>query len=943
MAAATTMASLSHVASAQQERLEEVVITGIRSSMETSTAIKQQAGEIVESITAEDVGKLPDSNVAETLTRIPGVQGYRYGGEGASPVGEGSGLTVRGLSGQTASRLNGRTYFTAGSREFNIESAIPGMIAGIDVYKNPSAKHIEGAIGGLINIRTRRPLDMDEQVVSLAATAKYNDFTESTSPDLFGLVSNTWYLDDGSEMGLMFAANVQESHNRSDSTPANRGPYLRRAVRADSSEYEGLAGANQSYAGRNDVWYLADPTGNEDSSELMSTLTQSANVFQEDIYREREGYNAAFQWAPSDDFEVYVEGNYNLYNYNQEYQFLVLNDSRTIKDLETIDFDMTESLVDRNVNGGVDEVLAEQVLISGESLDSSFFSLGGESERPYETWLIASGFDWNISDKLNMTADLSYVEASQTQDSRNVQIDPKLGLTWDFARELYPDSRNPSNIQISGPDLSDPNNFVFNSYANVIHQNFDDDGLALQTDFTYDLDGFFHTLLFGARVATQESSYSSYNFTGQPLTDDGLPLASDHSNAVSVAEFPELYNIAPNDWIRNETDFPGGYLTYRSSALHSGVLSELFPLSGIPANGAIPENVTSRRHADERTAAAYLMGEFSTEDERIRGNVGVRVVETDIETRAWVVDSTGGESVVVPVDNSNSYVDVLPSLNVTYEMQEDLLLRFGYSKGMTRPNFGALVPSVTVDLLQGLGSGGNPDLEPLKADSYDISLEKYFGSASYASVALFTKEIDGFINGSQSCETVATAPAYNGTFDNSCPEGQYLLSRDVNAGDGNATGIELAAQTFFDFLPGIWQDFGVAASYTHVETDNPVEINGEVIDTPQAFQSDDSYSISALYEGEKTSARLVYSYRSEFIMTGVVPAPVSGRYIKGYGLLDASINYDLSDRYTISLSASNLTDEAPLRYIGEPGAVTTDLLTQYFVNGRNFSLSFRAN
>ena len=126
-------------APAGQESDTTVVVSGLRASARSALAVKRDTMEVVDSISAEDIGKLPDPNVAETLTRIPGVQGYRYGGEGASPVGNGSGLTIRGLSGQTASQVNGRTYFTAGSREYNVEGAIPGMVAGIDVFKNPSA------------------------------------------------------------------------------------------------------------------------------------------------------------------------------------------------------------------------------------------------------------------------------------------------------------------------------------------------------------------------------------------------------------------------------------------------------------------------------------------------------------------------------------------------------------------------------------------------------------------------------------------------------------------------------------------------------------------------------------------------------------------------------------------------------------------------------------
>src|SRR5687768_15797934 len=259
MAAALTMALGSSVTAQQvkAEELEEVLVTGVRQSLKTSLDVKRNTMEIVDSITAEDIGKLPDPNVAETLTRIPGVQGYRYGGEGASPVGEGSGITIRGLTGQTASRVDGRAYFTAGGREFNIESAIPGMISGIDVYKNPSAEHIEGGIGGLINLRTRKPLDFSGLTVSTAVSARYNDVSEETSPEGFGLFADRWTVGDG-EMGFLIAANYQESDNRSDSNPGSRGAQTRRSVRADSPEFATLSGANQAYAGRSDVWFLAD-------------------------------------------------------------------------------------------------------------------------------------------------------------------------------------------------------------------------------------------------------------------------------------------------------------------------------------------------------------------------------------------------------------------------------------------------------------------------------------------------------------------------------------------------------------------------------------------------------------------------------------------------------------------------------------------------------------
>lgn len=939
IAMASTLGGISGFAAAEDAAVEEILVTGMRSSLENSAAIKRNSNEIVESITAEDVGKLPDPNVAETLTRIPGVQGYRYGGEGASPVGEGSGLTIRGLSGQTASRLNGRTYFTAGGREFNIESAIPGMVAGLDVFKSPTAKHIEGGIGGLVDVKTRHPLDMDDQVVSLSATAKYNDFVGEVTPELFGLFSKKVDLESGGELGFLFAGTTQKSHNRSDSNPSNRGSSLRRPVRADSTEYTSLAGANQSYAGRSDIWYLADATATDSADNLITAIGQTSNVFEEDIKRDRRGYNAEVQWAPTETFKAYVEGNYNYYKYEQDYRFLLMSDSRTVQNMETEAYNLTEEFVNRNANGGENAVLATGELTGGTFLGSTMNSLGGHESRPYETWLVATGFEWDISDRLNMKTDLSYVKADQTQDNRSVQLKPKAGLTWDVTRDL---TSSPHRVAIAGPDLADPETWVFDNYGNGTNQVWDDNGVALQVDFKYQLDGFFNAVLFGGRYATQESNFNNYSFSGKSLTTDGLALAGNQSNAISVADYADLVGTSHRDWLRNDGGYAGGYITYRPSQLTGNNVKDNFPLAGIPDDDALPENLLGRRYGEEVSLAGYVMGEFATENERIRGNVGVRAVETETDVRAMVTDRTSGVAEIVPYTDSSSYTNLLPSLNITAELQEDLLLRFGYSKGITRPAMGDLSPTLSVDQVTGRGAGGNPNLEPLEADSYDLSLERYFGSSSYVSAAIFDKEIDGFINTSEVCETVNIAPGYSGTQDNGCANGQYLIARKVNAESGNARGFELSVQTFFDMLPGIWSNFGVSGSYTHVTTDNPISRNGKIVSVPQAFQSDNAYSVAAMYENEGVSARLVYTYRSDFVLFSVADNPVNGRYVKGYGILDASVNYEINDTYAVTVSASNLTDEAPSRYVGEPGSVTSNFENQYYINGRNLALGIRA-
>ncbi|WP_308366324.1 MULTISPECIES: TonB-dependent receptor [unclassified Microbulbifer] len=928
-------------------QLEEVTVTGMRQSLETSVAIKKNTMEIVDSITAEDIGKLPDPNVAETLTRIPGVQGYRYGGEGASPFGEGSGLTIRGLSGQTASRVDGRAYFTAGGREFNIEGAIPGMIAGVDVYKNPSAEHIEGGIGGLVNIKTRKPLDFDERTFNVAVSNRYNDLSEGNSPEFFGLYADRWQTDFG-EMGLMIAGNYQESHNRSDSDPVfARGPQLRRAISADSAEYADLVTAGEvdaAYLGRSDISYLTEANyadySEEERANLITALGQTKQAFQEDINRVRKGANVTFEWRPSDTLELYATANYNYYLYDQEYRFMVFGsgiggDSRYVQDLSTVDYTFDEGFMNRNSNGGANELVAGQRLAGGTFLNTSLETWGGHEDHPYETWNTAFGGEWQATEKLDVKFDVSYIQATQEADNRKVAFVPRSGVTWDVTRTLM---KEPHRLDISGPDLSDPSNFVVRYFDNNRNQKWEDDGWATQVDFKYQMDlPLIEDIKFGARYATQSASFRNFSYWGKPISTDGEWLTEDQSNAVSADSLAGLLDTSPTNWLDDRAGYSGGYVVYDPRKLEGNRVRNLFPQAGIPLDGEQEEHLLDRRYSEEESLAAYFMVDFAYGD-IIKGNVGARVVQTDLYARAMIVDPNDE---IVPNEDGTSYLDVLPSLNVTGYIDEDTLVRFGYAKGITRPSLSALNPVVRVDQETGMGSVGNPDLRPLKANSFDVSLEKYFSGANYVSLGLFYKDIDGFFNSESTCQSISAFPTHRSP-DNNCPANQYNVSRTINAEKGMARGVELAFQTFFDydFLPQALHNFGVSGSYTILDTENPVKMNDEIVEMPMPFQSDTSWSLSGMYEDDFMSARVVYTYRSEFANNNDA-WPSWGVYTEGYGILDASMNFNLTEDLALSVNASNLTNEAPDRYAGDPRDYDSNFLIQHFVNGRVFGAGLR--
>lgn len=944
-----------------------VIVSGIRASASSALAVKRDTMEVVDSISAEDIGKLPDPNVAETLTRIPGVQGYRYGGEGASPVGQGSGLTIRGLSGQTASQVNGRAYFTAGSREYNIEGAIPGMVAGIDVFKNPSAEHIEGAIGGLVNIRTRKPSDFKGLTATLSVNARENDLAKKTDPELFGLVANKWDLGGGSRIGVMAAGVYQKSTGRSDNNPANGGANFKRAVRADTAEYATLAAANtannpalpmQSYVGRNDVNYLATvPTvatagaytpnlsglTAEQAGNVMVAPGLTSNVFQETIYRTRKGLSLAADYRQSNTLRFYTEGEYTYYQYHQNYRGLNSIDGGNVQGLQTTPFNFTEGLANRNQNGGSDDVLVNKRLQSGTFLNSTVNTIGGNEERPYKTWIAAAGVEWSPNASWSLKGDLSYINADQTQDNRSVNMDSANGLYWSTTRVA---DGAPHQLSFNGPSLSDPKNFVFRDYSNGTYQKWDDKGYAAKLDAAYSTEsGFLTKIKFGARAAHQESLYTNYSFSGRALTSDGLALTANRSNGINAGTLSNLLQNAPTNFMNGDAGYSGGYVVYSPDALTGDQVLNAFPKSGIPAEAAYTENALQRRLFSEHTQAGYVMGEFATADERLRGNVGVRLVRTKTDVTARVANLAGGGTVIVDNFKSTSYNNVLPSLNLTYDIQKDFLARFGYGRGMTRPEIGALNPSIVVNTVSGTGSAGNPDLRPQLANSFDLSLERYFNSTNYVSVGLFDKEIKGFLSGIVECQTVPQAPAYTGSIANSCPAGQYQITKSVNAEKGYARGVELAGQYFFDQNFGWLNNFGISGSYTYVDTKNPINIGSvtvpRVIDTQQPFVSKNSASVAGMYEAKGMSARVVYTWRSEQVLFGASANPIDGRYIESYGILDASFNYDLMENLTLSLTGSNLTNKGLNRYVGEPGAYATGIERQHYVNGRTFSIGLR--
>lgn len=928
--------------------IETIVVQGVRASMLSAMDIKRKNTEVVDSIVAEDIGKLQDSNVAETLTHIPGVTGYRYGGEGASPVGVGSGLTIRGLSGLTASRVDDRTFYTAGQREFNIEEADPGMVAGIDVYKNPSAEHIEGAIGGLVNIRTHQPLDFKGLVISGSATGRYNDLTKAIAPAYTALVSDRWSMGDLGEMGFLFGASYDASNNRSDNNPSGGGTNLVNPIAStDAANYTAANGCNMAYAGvantaclQNISTAQAQAMTTTQRAALVSLASVKTPVNEETIQRERFGFTMAFQWQLDPSLELYANTNYVHYLYHQSYRFMGVNDTATVQSLTTTPYEINSGVALRDAaNTPVSGLRFKSGTFVGDTLSST----GGDEHHPYETMILAGGAKWSPTDKLDAKFDLSYVTSEVKDDNRSVVMNSAAGLTWNVARDV---TSSPHGIQFTGADLSDPRSWVLNTYSNGTNNDVKDEGGAAALDVAYTTNlPFITKVKAGVRYSTQLEHAYNYSFTAaKNLTTDGAALSATQSNGISAATWANLIESSPTNWMHSDAGYSGGFAVFSPDALLGDNLRNTFPFAGIPAMGSYPEQMASRRIARENTIAGYLMAEYTAFNDVVGGDIGVRIVNADDAYTAWVANVPAPG--YTTVHSNTSRTDVLPTANVVVHVYDDLQVKFGYGQNISRPDFGATNPSLTVSTSAGTGGAGNPNLKPITSVSYDLSVEYYPTTASAIAVDFFDKEIDGFISSIGSCETIPSSivSAYTGAALNGCTpgSGQYFVTRSVNAAPGYARGVEMSGQSFFDFLPGIWSHFGVQGSYTYVDTVAPIRFTtgGTLYDMPQTFASKNSYAVSAMYDDGTLSARLSYTYRSDFAFS-FSANPIDSRAVHGYGLLDASATYDIGYNLNLTASVSNITNQGLNRYQGEPGQYGTLFERQHYDNGRIFGLGVR--
>lgn len=956
------------------DELEVIQVRGIRQNLADAQLIKRYGDTFLDAISAKDIGALPDRSVLEAIVRLPGVSIERFAGANdPDHFGvEGSGVVVRGLT-HTRSEFNGRDTFTADSgRGLSFQDVPPELMGGVELYKNQSADMIEGGIAGTVNLLTRKPFDSDGRVLAFSADMTYSDFIEETTPTYSALYSDIFETDSG-RWGVLL--------NFSDSTLK---------AQSDGTQIGRFEPQNQQVDGQN----------------VLVPRTTRLTRKQDD--RERQGLAAALQWESADDTILATA------------QFIRSDSSLawTERAIEMADDAVINDLVP--VEGTTFDI-DDQGLFESGLITSNAGWRGNDADRqPSGIFGPQHAMITRFRDQDSVVNDLGFNVRYRPNDSWAFNLDIQrvestseildysvMGATRAVVG-ITSDGDNTPDILLTDPanagdesHFTDPYNYFWRSAMDHISDN-EGDETAVALDAKYTLDeGFFTSVKVGARYAKRQQTtrQSTYNWgwlseawagNGNAWFDaEGVELGADLNGLYEEVTFDDfarggvLTTTGGNTFL-----FPNESLA-RNYGDAEATFASLSPgwmaLSSRP--GAVGHFLPNEiNETTETNNAFYIQGNFEGDVKGFdfSGNVGLRYVTIENETAGFITfpdsvpvqdddpenflppdQAAFGNAASVEQNAVSDYSKLLPSFNLKLNLNDDMLLRFGFSKAIALPDLGNLRNFVEIqgDQLQieytGEGDdreitsaeyqrytakSGNPFLKPMEADNYDFAFEWYFSETTGSlTTSFFYKDLSNyFINGST-----------DRSYTNNGVTQVVQVDGATNGDEGTVRGVELAYQQFFDFLPGAWSGLGMQFNYTYVDEegspnpslspDKPDSSEGEGVafdNLPLEGLSKDNFNFVAMYEKNGFNARLAYNWRSEYLLTTkdvITQLPI---FNEANGQLDGSFFYRLNDNIELGVQGTNLTNTVT-RTSMQVDAEGNQVGRSWFVNDRRVSLVAR--
>jgi TonB-dependent receptor len=1007
---------------AEEPVIEEVVVTGFAGSLRSAQAIKENADVVVDSITAEDIGALPDNSVTEALQRVPGVSINRFAA-GRDPDHfsvEGAGVVVRGLT-YVKSEINGREAFTANNGRGLSFADIPAeLLIGVDVVKSLTADRLEGGIAGTVNLRTRKPFDSEENIFAFGAEATYSDFIEDTTPTANALGSYRWETSAG-EFGIL-------------------GSFVYSQIKSRADKFQISNFAERTLYESGDVI----PASPDDAAVRQVYFPRGAVMGTQEFDRERYGYAASFQWrSPDETMEATAEflrsdARETWTEYTMEIATDVVRDqgdSRAVPGT-TFEFD-SSNIFDSGYITGPSGWRDDQW--SGDPRTPSFGLQSNNIHRAVDQKFVTDdyslNFKWFFTDDWALSLDYQHVDSTVdnldagiwASTYQNVRLDlngndlPSVEFTTPILCTGTPSNECATYFTGEHQSYTDPfNSFWRSSMDHIEDSDGDLDSFRADLSKTFNNSDWLDAIQFGARYAERDNTarFSTYNWgVISEIWGQGGPVWLDEEVASTDPGYSAFYfNDFMNGKVANPIgdsgrlfyagDITGNYAQY--AAYGKAILNAWRPGNGwqplaerpgvIAGTPFLPNEINP---VNEKNTAAYVSLKFGFELDNgteLLGNVGVRYTDTQrdasgYESFLFQQYSTEEECMapldpgqertpfcslppdvrqdardysngaLIPATYDLDYDFWLPSLNLMWRAKEGLQFRASYFKGVAPPEFGLTRAYFPINLQTnaedieagggrpiGRFEAGNPDLLPTESDNYDLTAEWYFADLGQLTFAIFYKELDN----------VKTNDVQRRTFTNNGATFDAIVTTAVNSPEtGKIKGFEVAYQQQYDFFGDGWlSGFGLNANYTYVDSSNVPQStlsetdpdvaagNQSTVDTsllPLEGLSEHTVNLQPFYEYGKWSARLAYSWRSEFLLTvRDVIVPFQPIINEDSGQLDASVFYQINEALRIGLQGVNLTQE-----VIQTSAVINDDLLQaprsWYLNDRRYSLVLRGH
>ena len=941
-----TMLGASNVAVGQETELEEVVVTGIRSSLESALQEKRSSDNLIEVIQAEDIGKLPDQNLAEVLENITGVQITRTAGVG-------TGVQIRGTNSNRV-LINGVTTVSPnGGRDgINFEDVNASIISAVEVTKSPEAKTIEGSVGGTINLRTIRPLELKDTLGTIRIQGEDSSLsTESVQPRISGAWGDVWETDAG-RFGVVLSGSYTEQEAVSFRPRADRDAI----GRPDGAPFDEFLG----------IQFLLQEQENDDF--------------------ETTNLSGSLEWEPNENVSLYFDAILNEQEQSRDQYRLQASGVSTLINLsvptafETVDFGVGPGLfpaalagtLEPNLDNDDDDPNLRFTSETGSRItDTDVFRLGGkwEGERLSVSAELSSSSSDTVTPTLNST--LNFINPNCPLDGSS--NDNCVPFIYDLSGESLSFGINfDSPFAPTAADLVNPANVVLDQVqvSRNTQENQDD---AFRIDLSY---AFGET---GIKSIDAGFRFNDISAEAQRFNDNigGFSQLVDSPNGTL---FQELLVTGPT----NFDDADGRDLFIRdfllvdpdrafsdpegTIAILQNAVIQHDPESPDILDVAFDEDAFYR--IDEETTSLYAQANF--EFGIVRGNIGARYVETDIESTAFGPEDANGVRSLLTTDGDYDFL--LPRINVVVQPSESLIIRAGYGEDVNRAGFNRLNTAFTLNTSENAAvNRGNPGLEPEEVESFDIAAEWYFAPAAVASIGYFTKDRTNIFG--TDFEGAALLPDGVGGFvretDPTCPGGGIFnpivipnvlgdpnqpglcVDFTIPGNDPDTTtqeGFELAFQydlsNFEDSL-GWASGFGFIVNATFQEFSGGSETDttsgrGETVlgdvtlDRGLVDFSEDAYNFTVFYEKYGLSARARYTWREEFRTFDFAGgANTSGSSTFSFpvvtedrGQLNASISYDINDNFNVGVEVTNLTEEGivqrcvsstgPICFVGLP-------------------------